>query len=699
MARDGILDGRSLKIGLGVVIAAIVAAALVGRSLETGASASSDSIPTAEVTRGNVLVSVGGVGRVVEADSPTQLVVPGSTSTSPSGSSGSTATPGDAVFAQATGHVSAVLVAPGRQVVAGQPIAIVDDGGASVQSEAQAAGDLAAARLELEQKLRQDPLRGLPPTAAEITASQYAISSARDALSRLRKGPTHTDVTQAQSDLAKARSDLDTTLGGTPAARARAIRLARAIVAAAKSRLAVLLAPPSAADIAAAEADVKKALADKVALVTPSPAPTAEAVDAAQEAVSAAQQRYDRLTGPPDPIAVSSAQADLKKAQSDLADLQAADAAQTAIDAAKAAVDTAQKKLDRVSGPADPIDVATARADLKKARADLAALTAPRVAPSAEALASADQTVAAAQLKLDKLRAGPNPADVSAARADLQRARADLATLLSGPSPTSVAAGRAAVQAAKTKLTHVLTSPLPADVQTARLNLERAQGDLAALLARGGAAAPADLALTRDKVRAAEERLAAARRTGDALTVRAPSGGTVTAVLTRIGAPVDATTAIATVARLDHLGVDVDLSEFDVADVKPGQPARISIDALGGRKFAGRVLSAALTGTDSGGGVITYPVRVSLPHVPGVRTGMNVSVRVIVAEKRHVLQVPLEAVTHDGDEATVSLINAQGEPAPKRVKLGLANNKVVEIVSGLRAGQEVVVEQSGGEGE
>jgi RND family efflux transporter MFP subunit len=148
-----------------------------------------------------------------------------------------------------------------------------------------------------------------------------------------------------------------------------------------------------------------------------------------------------------------------------------------------------------------------------------------------------------------------------------------------------------------------------------------------------------------------------------------------------------------TVADLHRLAVSVDLSEFDVAQVRPGLRAVVSVDALGGKSFAGIVLFAAPTGNDNGG-VVTFPVRVGLSHAEGLRPGMNVSVRITVARRHGVLQVPLEAVTQDGGESTVTVIDESGNESARTVKLGLANNKSVQIVKGLRAGERVVLPEA-----
>jgi HlyD family secretion protein len=83
-------------------------------------------------------------------------------------------------------------------------------------------------------------------------------------------------------------------------------------------------------------------------------------------------------------------------------------------------------------------------------------------------------------------------------------------------------------------------------------------------------------------------------------------------------------------------------------------------------------------------------------HVAGVKPGMNVSVRIIVANRRNVVRVPLEAVSQDGGAASVTVLTAAGKTAVRTVKLGLANNKEVEITRGLKPGERVVLGGGGG---
>jgi HlyD family secretion protein len=613
-----------------LAVTALAAAVLIGGSIwlaQSGHSAGTPDVTIATASRGDVTVTVGGVGRIVTGNvAAIELPASGgssSSSTTASTSGGSSSAPADAVFARTTGHIGRLLVQPGRHVTTGQPLAVIDDNGAAASATRQAQLDLETARVELDQKLHSDPQKGVPPTAAELAAAHASVGSARADLAQVT-GRTHAaDVAAARADVRRAQADVQALRGGTPAARRRAVAQAQERASVAQKRLDRVLAPATQTDISAAQAEVKKAESDLAVLQKPPATPLPEDVAAAQHAVTVAQ--------------------------GDLATAQAAD-------------------------PPDPGAVNTAQLELDKAIAALAALK----PPLPQEFAAAQAAVDAARTKLSALQSGPDAADVAAARQELSAAQAAVRTLRA---------------AARAKLVQVQG---PAAAIAARAAVSRAVADLVALQARGGPASASDVALARLKYRAAAARLASARLDQRNLTVRAPAAGTVTSVSTVAGAPVDGTTPVASVTNLNRLAVRVDLSEFDVARVKPGLKARVSVDALGGEAFPGVVRFAALTGTDKDG-VVTFPVIVGMKGVEGPRPGMNVSVRIIVAQAKDVVQVPIDAVSRDDeDNATVAVIGSDGKESTRKVKLGLANNKSVEVVSGLHAGERVAVQASSG---
>jgi RND family efflux transporter MFP subunit len=209
---------------------------------------------------------------------------------------------------------------------------------------------------------------------------------------------------------------------------------------------------------------------------------------------------------------------------------------------------------------------------------------------------------------------------------------------------------------------------------------------------RGGPASALDIALSELKVQLAQQREQLASGLARRLDVTAPNPGTVTSVLTAPGATVDPTTPIVRAPDLGHLLVSIDLSEFDAAKTSVGKRASMSIDALGGQTVAGRVSNVAPTGVDNNG-VVTFPVTVELARtIPGLRPGMSVSVRIVIASRRNVVRVPLEAVGDLKGEPKVTVVTGSGRKE-RPVRLGLADAKYVEVRSGLRPGERVAVQQ------
>jgi macrolide-specific efflux system membrane fusion protein len=645
-------SSRTRIAALAAIAAGLVAVAVVWASRGSGGTgAPAGEVITAE--RGEVALTVGGIGHVTTLTGAARLSVPASapgaggspaggggagsapaapsSASSSAGGGGASQVPADAVFPTATGHVERVLVRVGQRVVAGQPVAVVADDGAAAGAVLQARSDLDTARLELAQKGVQDPAHGLPPTPAEVTSGRQAVLAARAKLQRALGPPLPADLAIARADLAKAIADRQTARAGTPAALA-----------------------------------------------------------AAELGVATAQRKLETLSGHPDAVEVATAQLELAKATLDQQTLLTP-ASPAAINAADLAIQAAQQKLSDAQASGTASDVANARAELAKAQSDRDALLRGSPPATDAAQTAARLAVDAAQRKLDALL-HPAAAAVTAARQDLAKAQADLSSLRSTRSATARASAQAAVSAARGKLQQLLGPPPRDVIPTARLDLRKAQADLAVLRQRGAPASAIDLAIARLKVDVAGQRAGLARRQEANLTVRAPSSGTVTSLLTTRGAAADPTTPMARVQDLGHLVVALDLSEFDIGRTRTGAPARINVDALGGKQFGGHVIDIGLSGIENGG-VVNFPVVIALRPGSRLRPGMSVSARIVVASRPDVVRIPVAAVR---DSSTVTVRGVKGGLSIRHVRLGLSGAQFVEVRSGLRAGERVVVPSRGG---
>ncbi|MGA2455853.1 MAG: hypothetical protein ABSG93_20315 [Solirubrobacteraceae bacterium] len=129
----------------------------------------------------------------------------------------------------------------------------------------------------------------------------------------------------------------------------------------------------------------------------------------------------------------------------------------------------------------------------------------------------------------------------------------------------------------------------------------------------------------------------------------------------------------------------VPLSESEIGNVKVGQIATVTVEALSATKLAAHVSEVALLSSSSSGAV-SYDVTFQLDQLaPGLRLGMSATAEVVVKQAEGI-NVPTSAIT--ADSVTVE---RAGKQVRQRVVTGLAGNTSTIILSGLKAGETVVL--------
>ena len=143
--------------------------------------------------------------------------------------------------------------------------------------------------------------------------------------------------------------------------------------------------------------------------------------------------------------------------------------------------------------------------------------------------------------------------------------------------------------------------------------------------------------------------------------------------------------SFAVLSDLSTMKLVVPLSESEIGNVKDGQIATVTVEALSGAKLAAHVSEVALTST-SNSGVVSYDVTFQLDQMEGgLKTGMSATAEVIVKQAEGI-NVPTSAIS--ADNVTVE---RSGKQVRERVVTGLAGNTSTIILSGLKAGETVVL--------
>ena len=309
--------------------------------------------------------------------------------------------------------------------------------------------------------------------------------------------------------------------------------------------------------------------------------------------------------------------------------------------------------------------------------------------------------------------------DEASAQADLESASANASSAAAGvtsaqagvsSSQSGITSAQASVTAARENLRELRHSEEATDAQiadaeaqvaSARSQLQQAQASVTSANAQV-AQAQASLTSANAQVEQAQEAVSDA-------VLRAPIAGTVVEVNGTVGqsssttgATSDATSSSDTssttsdtsgfvvISDMKDLQVQANFSETDTAQIRVGQRATVTLNALPDVQIKGRVIAIDETSTTVNQ-VVNYGVTIELRDVPrGIRVGQTVVAEVVTGRARDVLLVPSSAVQAAGGQATVTVIS-NGQQVSTPVEIGLEGDQFTEIVSGLSEGDEVVL--------
>ena len=144
-----------------------------------------------------------------------------------------------------------------------------------------------------------------------------------------------------------------------------------------------------------------------------------------------------------------------------------------------------------------------------------------------------------------------------------------------------------------------------------------------------------------------------------------------------------------TIDNLKDLEVVAGFAEADATKIGVGQPATVTLAALPSTEVAGVVTAISPTSVVSSN-VVTYDETIALKDPPAtVLDGMTADVSVVVATAANVLEVPSAAVTTTGLTSTVTVLK-NGKDVTTRVTIGLVGSSTTQILSGVTEGEKLV---------
>jgi HlyD family secretion protein len=197
-------------------------------------------------------------------------------------------------------------------------------------------------------------------------------------------------------------------------------------------------------------------------------------------------------------------------------------------------------------------------------------------------------------------------------------------------------------------------------------------------------------------VRAAQARVDAAQVIVDSMSIIAPFDGEILSVDSRLGDVAEAGELALNLANMDHLYVETQVDEADIAEVQLGNPVSATLDALPGLALTGKVAAINPVG-EVVSGLVKYNIRVELDQVEEdtfLPLGTTANVTIQVKEATETLAVPITAIQNDAQGEYVLVLQSDGSTKRVAVVSGAIVDDLVVVSGDLQVGQRVSTDRA-----
>lgn len=175
----------------------------------------------------------------------------------------------------------------------------------------------------------------------------------------------------------------------------------------------------------------------------------------------------------------------------------------------------------------------------------------------------------------------------------------------------------------------------------------------------------------------------------EGLDIKATMEGVVANISAKPGQVVQAGEWFGSVFNTSNMRMWVQVDDIDVLAVRTGAPVEVTVDAVPGHPFTGVVEYVGMMGKDESG-ITQFQVTIKVEGGPELRPGMQATAHIDAGRASGVLLVPLEAIFEEDGQAKVEVLLPDGVVKVVPVELGLMNDRVAEVTSGLTEGQLVI---------
>ena len=174
----------------------------------------------------------------------------------------------------------------------------------------------------------------------------------------------------------------------------------------------------------------------------------------------------------------------------------------------------------------------------------------------------------------------------------------------------------------------------------------------------------------------------------DYTTIRAPIEGVIAERHIKLGNTITVNSPAFLITDLDPLLAYLHLPERDFSKLKPDQPATVEVDALPGQTYVARVERVSPVIDPNSG---TFKVTIEVPdESASLKPGMFGRFNIEYDRRSDTMLVPRAAMLRDDDQTSIFVV--ENDIAKRRtVTTGYSSGTNLEIIDGLKAGEEIIV--------
>jgi membrane fusion protein (multidrug efflux system) len=253
---------------------------------------------------------------------------------------------------------------------------------------------------------------------------------------------------------------------------------------------------------------------------------------------------------------------------------------------------------------------------------------------------------------------------------------------------------KAQLEAAKSSLESAQNNKMLIEAKQANLDAAKAQTDSAqasleqATVSKDTATWEKDLVQAEASLQRAQAALELAQQRLDESTIKAPISGVIAERFLDKGDTASLAQPFVSIVDMDVVKVIAKVPERDIAGIKKGAQAIIKPDAYPGENFLGTVVKVSPV-LDSASRTLDIEIEAPNPDYK-LKPGMFARVELTLSVHKGVPVIPVDVMFKEGEEIFVYVVNG-GKALKKKVITGISDGIKTEILSGLEAGEQLIV--------